>query len=62
MRFANFIGPPARTALTSYFSLPVVPTVFGFDPRLQFVHERDHLVRAEGAGRPAESDPFRSLE
>jgi UDP-glucose 4-epimerase len=43
LRFANFVGPKVRTALTSYFSLPVVPTVFGFDPRLQFVHERDGL-------------------
>ena len=33
----------SRTPLTSYFSLPVVPTVLGFDPRLQFVHERDGL-------------------
>jgi UDP-glucose 4-epimerase len=32
-----------QTALTSYFSLPVVPTVLGFDPRLQFVHEDDGL-------------------
>ena len=43
LRFASFVGPRVRTALTSYFSLPVVPTVFGFDPRLQFVHERDGL-------------------
>jgi UDP-glucose 4-epimerase len=43
LRFANFIGPTVRTALTSYFSLPVVPTVLGFDPRLQFVHEQDGL-------------------
>jgi UDP-glucose 4-epimerase len=43
LRFANFIGPTVRTALTSYFALPVVPTVLGFDPRLQFVHERDGL-------------------
>jgi UDP-glucose 4-epimerase len=43
LRFANFVGPAVQTALTSYFSLPVVPTVLGFDPRLQFVHERDGL-------------------
>ena len=43
LRFANFIGPHVQTALTAYFSLPVVPTVFGFDPRLQFVHEDDGL-------------------
>ncbi len=43
LRFANFIGPKVQTALTAYFALPVVPTVRGFDPRLQFVHERDGL-------------------
>ncbi len=43
LRFANFVGPRMQTALTAYFSLPVVPTVLGFDPRLQFVHERDGL-------------------
>ena len=43
LRFANFVGPRVKTPLTSYFSLPVVPTVLGFDPRLQFVHERDGL-------------------
>jgi UDP-glucose 4-epimerase len=43
LRFANFVGPKVQTALTAYFSLPVVPTVLGFDPRLQFVHERDGL-------------------
>ena len=43
LRFANFIGPRVQTALTAYFSLPVVPTVLGFDPRLQFVHEDDGL-------------------
>ncbi len=43
LRFANFVGPKIQTALTAYFSLPVVPTVLGFDPRLQFIHERDGL-------------------
>ena len=43
LRFANFVGPKVRTPLTSYFALPVVPSVLGFDPRLQFIHERDGL-------------------
>jgi UDP-glucose 4-epimerase len=43
LRFANFVGPRVKTPLTTYFSLPLVPTVFGFDPRMQFVHERDGL-------------------
>jgi UDP-glucose 4-epimerase len=41
LRFANFIGPRIDTPLTRYFSLPVVPTALGFDPRLQFLHEED---------------------
>jgi UDP-glucose 4-epimerase len=43
LRFANFIGPRIDTPLTRYFSLPVVPRVFGFDPRTQFVHEDDGI-------------------
>ncbi|CND99964.1 Putative UDP-glucose 4-epimerase GalE1 [Mycobacterium tuberculosis] len=41
LRFANFIGPGVDSPLTRYLHLPVVPTVLGFDPRLQFVHEDD---------------------
>jgi UDP-glucose 4-epimerase len=43
LRFANFIGPRIDTPLTRYFALPVVPTVFGFDPRIQLLHEDDGL-------------------
>ena len=43
LRFANFIGPRIDTPLTRYFSLPVVPRMFGFDPRVQFVHEDDGI-------------------
>jgi UDP-glucose 4-epimerase len=43
LRFANFIGPTVRTPLTEYFTLPVVPIVFGHDARLQFIHEDDGL-------------------
>lgn len=41
LRLANVIGPTIDTPLTRYFALPVVPTEFGYDPRLQFVHEDD---------------------
>jgi UDP-glucose 4-epimerase len=41
LRFANIIGPGIRTAMTDYFALPVVPVPFGYDARLQFVHETD---------------------
>ncbi|MCB9411860.1 MAG: SDR family oxidoreductase [Actinobacteria bacterium] len=43
LRLANFFGPTVDTPMTSYFSLPVIPTVLGFDARLQFVHEDDGL-------------------
>lgn len=44
LRLANVIGPRIETAFTSYFMLPVVPTVLGFNPRLQFVHEDDAIA------------------
>jgi len=43
LRFTNFVGPTVQTPLTRYLSLPVVPTVLGFDPRLQLCHEDDAL-------------------
>jgi UDP-glucose 4-epimerase len=43
LRLAPFIGPDADTTLTRYFALPAVPTVFGRDPRLQFIHVDDAL-------------------
>ncbi|MFC6067478.1 NAD-dependent epimerase/dehydratase family protein [Streptomyces ochraceiscleroticus] len=43
LRFANILGPCADSPLAEYFSLPVLPTVLGYDPRLQFVHEEDAI-------------------
>ncbi|MDN5766834.1 MAG: NAD-dependent epimerase/dehydratase family protein [Humibacillus sp.] len=43
LRFANIIGPSIRTAITDYFSLPVIPVPAGFDARFQFVHEDDAM-------------------
>jgi len=39
--FANVLGDHVSSPLTGMLRLPVVPEVFGFDPRLQFVHEED---------------------
>ena len=56
MRFANVLGPDVKTSHTTLFSLPVVPTILGFDPRYQFVHEDDvvaalaHAVRSDTPG------------
>ena len=44
LRFANFVGPTMDSILTRYFSLPVSPTVLGYDPRLQLCHEEDAVV------------------
>jgi UDP-glucose 4-epimerase len=44
LRCANLLGPAIQTAMSRYFSLPVVPTVLGFDARLQFCHEDDALA------------------
>src|ERR687895_664408 len=41
LRFANFLGPGVDSPLTRYFKLPLVTTILGFDPRLQFLHEDD---------------------
>jgi UDP-glucose 4-epimerase len=45
LRAANTVGPTVVSPMTQYFRLPVVPTVLGFDARLQLLHEND-LVRA----------------
>ncbi|HEX8931309.1 MAG TPA: NAD-dependent epimerase/dehydratase family protein, partial [Actinomycetota bacterium] len=41
LRLANQVGPTVTNPLTRYFELPTCPTVLGFDPRLQFLHEAD---------------------
>jgi UDP-glucose 4-epimerase len=55
LRFANTIGPTIDTALTRYLAMPLVPTVLGFDPRLQLLHEADAIEairRATVASHP----------
>lgn len=48
-RLADVLGPVVDSPLAGYFSLPMLPTVFGFDPRLQFLHTTD-AVRALRTG------------
>jgi UDP-glucose 4-epimerase len=43
LRLANIVGPTISTPLTRYLSLPVVPTVLGFDPLVQLLHEDDAI-------------------
>jgi UDP-glucose 4-epimerase len=49
LRCANVLGPDVDTVFTRMLSLPAVPMVFGFDPRLQFVHEDDVVHALEHA-------------
>jgi UDP-glucose 4-epimerase len=44
LRFANFLGGTVDSALGAFFGLPVVPSVLGYDPRLQFCHEDDAVA------------------
>ncbi|WP_199430992.1 NAD-dependent epimerase/dehydratase family protein [Qaidamihabitans albus] len=48
-RLVNVIGPDVDTVLARYFALPVVPTVLGFDARIQLLHSADALAVLERA-------------
>ena len=51
LRFANALGAGVTTSHLRLFSLPVVPTILGFDPRYQFIHEDDIVGALEFAVR-----------
>ena len=56
LRCANVLGPNVTSPIATYLRMPLIPTALGFDPRLQFLHERDllgalgHAVGAEVPG------------
>ncbi|MFR9675446.1 NAD-dependent epimerase/dehydratase family protein [Streptomyces sp. TR06-5] len=53
LRCAHVLGPTVDTSMSGYFSLPLLPTVLGYDPRLQFVHEEDAVeVLRRSAAEP----------
>ncbi|HEX7166157.1 MAG TPA: NAD-dependent epimerase/dehydratase family protein [Acidimicrobiales bacterium] len=45
LRFANVLGTDIETPITTALQLPLAPSVLGFDPLVQFVHE-DDVVRS----------------
>jgi UDP-glucose 4-epimerase len=51
LRFANALGAGVTTSHLRLFSLPAVPTILGFDPRYQFIHEDDIVGALEFAAR-----------
>ncbi len=44
LRFAPLLGPTVESYVTRWLSRKMVPTLLGFDPLLQFVHEVDALA------------------
>jgi UDP-glucose 4-epimerase len=44
LRTAPILGPKSRSYLTRYLSRRLVPTVMGFDPLWQFLHESDAVA------------------
>ncbi|CAN5850439.1 NAD-dependent epimerase/dehydratase family protein [soil metagenome] len=41
LRFANLLGSGIDTPFSRYLALPVIPTVLGYDPRVQLCHTDD---------------------
>lgn len=41
LRPVNVLGPRVHSAISRYLRRPYVPTVLGFNPMLQFIHEED---------------------
>jgi len=56
LRVTNGLGPGLQTSHIALFSLPVIPSILGFDPRYQLIHEDDivrvleHAVREDLPG------------
>ncbi len=44
LRMAPILGPTARNYLTRYLGRTLVPTLLGYDPLMQFLHEVDALT------------------
>jgi len=44
LRTAPILGPTVQNYITKYLSRKLVPTMMGFDPLLQFVHEIDAIA------------------
>ena len=49
LRHCWVMGPRYDGAVVRYFENPVVPTLLGYDPLLQFIHEEDLLDVFQGA-------------
>ena len=52
LRPAHIVGPNVRNAPSNYLRLRVIPTMMGFDPMVQLIHEDDLLRMIELSLRP----------
>lgn len=55
LRFAPIFGPSVGNPISMFLQMRAVPTMLGFDPRMQFIHETDAvsaLVHAGNVGVP----------
>jgi UDP-glucose 4-epimerase len=52
LRPCHIVGPHVRNAASKYLRLRIMPSLMGFDPMLQLVHEDDLLRMVEAALRP----------
>jgi UDP-glucose 4-epimerase len=56
LRFPGIVGPTADTPMTRFLGEPAAPTLLGFDPLMQLIHEDDvvaaliHAVASDVAG------------
>lgn len=41
LRFCLIVGPQSKNYFTELFRRPIVPTLLGYDPLMQFIHEKD---------------------
>lgn len=58
LRFASVVGPTADTPLNRYLSDSPVPTLMGFNPMLQVIHEDDVVAALVHAGQNDASGVF----
>jgi len=58
LRFAPILGPTVSNMFTRFFSRPVVPTMMGHDPLMQFVHEQDAAWALKLAVDSTATGPF----
>lgn len=56
LRFAHIVGPNIQSPLTRFLQNPAMPSLLGFDPRMQVIHEHDvthalvHAIDAPATG------------